>query len=217
MSKIIKLKDSKPIYFVPRYNFFLDETSSELNPMINFVDKNKEYKRYYDVVKTNYQIISKNKLYGGSLAIDTIKKVIRFIKHYPHYDTPDNKIFSSNDQLTTSLNTKWSNYIEITSEINIINDFNVDYTFDCTLDCTLLNLPYKMNDEYYFYLRGKLLKELIKLNNLSLKEWNIKNDEKHYQLVKNTELNNTSESNKSNEIVNTYDNIEDELCYLCFI
>ena len=126
-----------PSILIQEYNFFLDETDSELNPMSNFRDQMNPPKRIYIQKKCDFKMIN-GILNGGTIQVDTENKVLRFLGYNPTGSTyPTKPIpFTSN----------WSKLIDLSD------------TFESPF---LVKFPKVPNDKWYFFMRSEILHYLI--------------------------------------------------------
>jgi len=160
------------------YNFFIDETDSELNPMINFIGKDNDCDRYYEPIKTKFEI-KDNKIFCGDLFYDSDKNILRFIKYHSEYDHMKKigvNFFNAKNFVTIKNNSNpWHEYFHIPNRV-YKNLFYIPYNLDM------------VNNHNYFYMRGEILNTLLNLHeNLFIESVHINSDEIHYKLTKSTE------------------------------
>ena len=159
------------------YNFFIDETDSDLNPMINFIGKYNDCSRYYEPKKTKFEI-KNNIIHGGDLLYDPDKNILRFIKYHPEYDHCKNigvNTFNAKNFINIK-NNPWQKYFNVPWRVYRLS-FDIPYHVE------------KNNNHNYFYIRGEILNTLLDLNkNIGIENTYISPEETHYKLIQINEI-----------------------------
>ena len=159
-----------PSKIIQEYNFFLDESDSELNPMADFIDQRHSPKRLYIQQKCEFKMIN-GILNGGTIQVDFKFKVLRFLGYseqgsvYPIKPPP--------------FMTKWSNLIDLSD--------NIETKFLFT------DFPTVPENKWYFFMRSEILNYLFfgkyyKITTIdtiviSIKESNVINNVKLHELI----------------------------------